>query len=245
MPVFLYNEISPNWLDLEAFKNINFEDKNSPYSIEEHTVPRVTSVLSDMLHEEYLIGWANYIGRVKGQNNKTVLDEAAALGSEVHLAIENYLKFGIIEKFNSERASNAFNSFVVWWSNIYKRNVEILLEEYTLITPYCGGTLDLLIKVDGLIYLVDFKTSNHLSYKYHLQTAAYRRMLYETLGIVIDGIIILKLHKDCILFEEEVIDLRRYDHVEYINQCDQCFLSLLQGYYYRYAVQKQYDSIIK
>ena len=116
-------------------------------------------------------------------------------------------------------------------------------QEKHLVCEYYGGTLDMLVQVDNRIYLVDFKTSNHFNYKYHLQTAAYRRILYTKYNINVDGIIILKLSKDKVYFEEQVLDFTRYDHVEYINNCERMFLSLVYAWYNRYIVENQYKKI--
>ena len=107
--------------------------------------------------------------------------------------------------------------------------------------PYYGGTLDLFLFIDGKKYIVDFKTSNHFNYKYHLQTAAYRRLLYYEYGFIVDGIIILKLSKKDISFEEQVLDLSDYNTLNYINQCDQTFQSLVYAYYNRSLVEQGYS----
>ena len=98
----------------------------------------------------------------------------------------------------------------------------------------------LYIEIDGRKYLVDFKTSNHFNYKYHLQTAAYRRLLYYKYGFITDGIIILRLSKNNVSFEEQTLDLSNYDMLQYINDCDKCFQSLVYAYYNRFTVTQQY-----
>ena len=51
------------------------------------------------------------------------------------------------------------------------------------------------MRINGKIYLIDFKTSNHVTYKYYLQLAAYSKVLREKENINIDGVIILQLNK--------------------------------------------------
>ena len=63
MKPFTYNEIKDSSLEKEMnllLSDISFEE--SPYMYGSNYVPRVTSILSDMLHEEYLMRWANYMG---------------------------------------------------------------------------------------------------------------------------------------------------------------------------------------
>ena len=56
---------------------------NSSYEFDGIVVPRVTAILSDMLHEDYLMDWSNYLGLYKHQKYKDVLDAAADKGSSV------------------------------------------------------------------------------------------------------------------------------------------------------------------
>ena len=225
------------------------EIKNSPYIFEGKFVPRVTDIISQMLHEEYLMGWANFMGRVKHMDHKLFTEEAANIGTAVHYAIENYTQKGIIPTFDIEddpdrlsKMHNCFTAFTKWWEVINTHDIHILMQEETLICKYYGGTLDMLLEIDGKIYLIDFKTSNHFNYKYHVQTAAYRRMLWTERGILIDGIIILRLSKTDTSFFEQIIDLDTYEGLNYITQCEQLFMSILYGYYCRHLVEAGFKS---
>lgn len=220
---------------------------DSSYQYNGVSVPRVTSILSDMLHEEYLMNWANYMGRVKHIDHNKFTANSAHIGTIGHDAIEKFIMTGNIDTFDTEsitenrfKARNVLSSFISWWDIINKHKVEVLMIEQSLSCALYGGTLDMLIRIDGKIYLVDFKTSNHFNYKYHLQTAAYRRMLWLTYGILIDGIIILRLSKDTNGFIEQLLDLSTYKDLKYIDDCDRCFLSLVYAYHNRQLIEKQY-----
>ena len=39
--------------------------------------------------------------------------------------------------------------------------------EETITCPYFGGTYDFLVEINGRNWLIDFKTSNHIGYKYN------------------------------------------------------------------------------
>ena len=251
MKPFTYNEIKDSSLKKEMnllLSDVSFEE--SPYMYCMNYVPRVTSILSDMLHEEYLMGWANYMGRIKHQDHTKYTERAANIGTIVHSAIEYYLKrvnisdtyFDDIEdKFMRDSCHNAFLSFKKWWSIISQNQYSILMQEQSLVCEYYGGTLDALIDINGRVYVVDFKTSNHFNYKYYLQTAAYRRLLYYNYGIIVDGIIILRLSKVDISFEEQILDFSRFNDLAFINNCERCFLSLVYAYYNRNIVQNKYS----
>ena len=222
--------------------------KRTPYVYDGKYVPRVTEILSSMLHEDYLMSWSNSIGLYGHKRYQDVLDKAANIGTMVHEAIEKFIKTGG-QRFGCEEpvpveAYRAFNSFIKWWEIISTHNIKILMQEQPLVTKYFGGTLDLLIEIDGSVYLVDFKTSNHPSYRYTLQLAAYRYALKELYNIKVDGCIILMLNKDEIRFNEIFIDMNMEYYLIYMNQCLKTFLGLVHGYYNRLIVQEQFDNVI-
>lgn len=225
-------------------------NEETPYIYENCYVPRVTSILSSMLHEDYLMNWSNYIGLYKHKKYKDVLNLSADVGTYTHQAIENYLQNGISLDISTvpvcmqQEVYNTFHSFLMWWDIILQHNIKILKEEYPLVCKYFGGTLDLLLEIDGKIYIVDFKTSNHLSYKYFLQLSAYRYMLRVNENIEVDGVIILQLSKTNHNFNEQILVFENTDHLQYMNACEQCFLSLVYAFYNRYYVENTYKSII-
>ena len=174
---------------LDRVKDQNL-DIVSPYIYQGHHVPRVTSILSDMLHEEYLMDWANNVGLYQHKKHDYYRDRAASIGTYAHKGIEICIKNNISDiKFlnlsdmnipNDIKWSvrNAIESFLLWWNTLNENHdVEVLMQETILLCQYYGGTVDLVISVDGIIYIVDFKTSNHPSYKYHLQIAAYKMII--------------------------------------------------------------------
>lgn len=216
---------------------------DSPYKFNGIAVPRVTHILAKMLHEDSLMGWSNYIGLYKHQKYKNVLDTAANIGSYTHEGIEHYIKEGkeldssTIPLPYREKVESAFQSFKDWWYNVRTHKVSILMQETPLVCEYYGGTLDLLVKIDGLIYLVDFKTSNHIGYKYFLQLAAYRRILYLYHNINIDGCIILQLDKNWNSFSEYMVNLHKYEDSQFMIECDNAFMSLVYAYYHRLMIE--------
>lgn len=235
-------------IDMSSMPEIGIDD--TPYFFNNIAVPRVTHILQEMLHEDSLMSWSNYIGLYKHQKYKTVLEMAAEIGTYTHEAIEKYIKIGhelvpedIPERYRAPVVS-AFNAFKDWWKYIKDHKLMILKQEESLVCEYYGGTLDLLIKIDDKIYLVDFKTSNHVGYKYYLQLAAYRRILALYHNIHIDGCIILQLSKTNKSFTEYMIDLHKYEDALFMYQCDETFMSLVKSYYYRHLVMKNSKSFL-
>ena len=103
--------------------------------------------------------------------------------------------------------------------------------EESLMCEYFGGTLDTVLLINEKKILVDYKTSNHITYKYLMQTAAYRYMLYVSKGIVIDGIIILQLGKESPIYSETYVDLTVDEQYNFMENCTRAFLSLVYAYY--------------
>lgn len=193
--------------------------------------------------------WANNIGLYQRKKYKDTLEEAATKGGYVHDAIEDYIQNNndldldnVLAGYRTE-VSYAYGSFRSWWSIVSKRNVKIIMQEHKLVCPWFCGTLDLLIEIDGKIYLLDFKTSNHPSYRYFLQLAAYRYILKYYYGIEIYGCGIIKLNKKVIEFEEFIIDKSNPDYEDFMNLCEQTFISLVYAYINRTMVERRYNNI--
>ena len=213
--------------------------KEEKYFYNGVAVPRVTEVISKMISEEYLLYWANALG-FKHQGYKKTVDAAANIGSEAHDLISRFLNG---ETFTTNNIP--YLGFRKWWMDISANNtVEVIGSEVPLSCPYFGGTYDLLVKINGLLYLVDFKTSNHVNYKYYLQLSAYKYML-ELQGYTISGCIILQLNKKEIAYTEYLLIFSNPDHVEFINRCFNTFLSLLYGYYNISQCERMYNNIFQ
>ena len=63
---------------LDTAKAIDFE---TPYKYENIYVPRVTTILSEMLHEEYLMDWANSVGLYQHKKHTEYTDRACDIGT--------------------------------------------------------------------------------------------------------------------------------------------------------------------
>jgi hypothetical protein len=208
-------------------------------------VPRVTSILSKCIHNDGLMYWANSLGFKHKSYSKT-LDEAANIGTQCHESIDGYLtdnSYTAPENMEYQSA-NAYNSFRKWYDNITQyANVRVICHEKTITCPYFGGTLDGLYEINGMIYLIDYKTTNHITYKHFLQLSAYRYMLRTELGINIDGCIILQLDKNSVSYNEFVLDFTNPEHLAFINTCERAFLSLVYAFYNINIVDNAYNNL--
>jgi hypothetical protein len=213
------------------------EQDDAKYFYNNIPVPRVTEILSS-ISEDYLLIWANSLG-FKRERYKDVLNRAADIGTAAHNTIEKFLKGEIYDKNNIP-----FKGFKLWWDIINTNNkVTIIGQEESLICEWFGGTYDLLLDINDKVYLVDFKTSNHIGYKYFLQLASYRYMLLKCKNINIHGCVLLQLNKFEDGFDEYVLDFTNIEHYQFIEHCAMTFFSLVFTYYNVYKAKEMYNNI--
>lgn len=227
---------------LNEITNIPNINTDRYYNDDGIPVPRVTEILSSMMHSDALMYWANNLG-FKGIKYKTALNSAANIGTEAHNTIEAFLrgKLSVMETDNIP-----FKGFFLWYNNLVQLgyDIEIVGIEVKLTCKWFGGTYDMLIRINNKLYLVDFKTSNYVTEKYFMQLAAYRYMLLLK-GININGVIVLQLDKKEPGFNEYILEFSIQEHLVFIENCTRAFLSLVYAYYNVQIVQNQYKSLSK
>jgi len=219
---------------------------NTHYEFNNNKVPRVTHILSSMLHEDSLMFWANSLGWKRQSYSKT-LKKAASIGTFVHEYIESFLRgneidLEVVPIELREEVSYGFKSFILWYKKLIKNNeIEIINMEQQLICEWYGGTYDLLIKINGKVYLVDYKTSKHIGYRYYMQLSVYKDLLER--DIKIDGIIVLQVSKESIGYNEYILYSDNPLHAEYMNSCVQTFRGLVYSYYGRLHLEQEANNI--
>ena len=227
---------------LDQMQVISNDKTSTYYNQEGIKVPRVTEILSRTIHSDGLMYWANSIG-LKGEKYRDVLNRAATVGTQAHNAIEMYLSENIKTNDNTP-----FLGFLMWYNYITQDvglPIEVIYIEHKLVCKYFGGTLDLLVKIGNKIYLLDFKTSNHVTFNYFLQLAAYRYMLKEVEGISVDGVIVLQLDKEEVGFNEYHLSFDIPDHLYFMENCQTAFLSLVFAFYNIQSIENQFNYLFK
>jgi len=123
-------------------------------------------------------------------NFREVSDEALAVGSAVHAAIEDYLMTGKEPDTDHAQVVSGFLAFLEWKD---EHKVEPVAVEETVYGKYWAGTLDLRCNLNGVPYVIDFKTSKAIyANDYGPQIAAYRSTFFG----IIEGCGILRLDKE-------------------------------------------------
>ena len=148
--------------------------------------PTPTAAIAEIL--DSCKGAAKRIGEIAKQN-----------GTLAHDWINNHIeaKIGNVELLptpENEEAKNAINAFCAWEKE--HQITWLATEEVICSDQYkVAGKLDGIAVIDGITYLVDFKTSKQVSETYCLQTAGYDLMLQE-MGFHVAGYLVLRIPKD-------------------------------------------------
>ena len=182
-------------------------------------MPSVNTVLS-ILDKPFLKPWAikgSVNEAIRLMNNNTADTDrifreaalwsenyrtyAANVGTEAHKIIENWIRSGrsnyqdgvnIANSIANAEVRQAFVAFLKWALDREPKYIasEIMGES----RMGYAGTCDAICDIEGVRYLVDFKTSTRLNDTYAIQVAAYRHMFNEH-GYAIDQSALLRLDK--------------------------------------------------
>jgi ATP-dependent exoDNAse (exonuclease V) beta subunit len=161
--------------------------------------PSVTYVLSYYPKGKFFENWLKQVGF----SADYIVKKAAEEGTQVHELCESYLN-GEELKFLDDRGRPQYNPdvwqmflrFVEFWEEfkptLIETEVHIFSDDLKV-----AGTCDLIVEINGELWLLDLKTSNQLQTVYELQTAVYGQCYEECFGKKIDrfGILWLKSSK--------------------------------------------------
>lgn len=237
----------------ESYRNKYFDY----YDYKGIGVPRVTRILDQCINKDFLIQWAAKLGKQKYFYEK---NKATTIGSRTHELIEEYLTTG---RFNEnifykippslkKNVSIAFNNFKEWMDGLANNGFfisDIIAMEKVVTCPYFGGTVDCICRINGKVYLVDFKTSKKISPEYLLQVAAYTWIINS--GYVenlpkIDGIGIIRVDKETKgKYEDLFLNFNIPWQFDIINKFTMDFGVLLNSYYTILSMEKEFIDVKK
>lgn len=157
-----------------------FDERSHTYRLDGQTLISVTQVLKPISELEY------------GEIREDVLENAAERGMAIHFALELYNEFGVEEIDEEYRGYlEAYKSFLRTYHYQPIHNELQVVSELGY-----AGTVDCVAKVNGIVTVVDYKTTSKLNpRKVGLQLAAYRQALKEE-GIDTELGAVLQLKKD-------------------------------------------------
>jgi hypothetical protein len=160
--------------------------------------PSVTYVLSYYPKGKFFEDWLKKVG----YSADYIVKKASEEGTQVHEMIEAYLNGEELNFLEHGRPMynpgvwQMFLRFVEWWEEynptLIEAEVHLFSDELKV-----AGTCDLVCEINGELWVIDFKTSNHLQTTYDLQTAMYAQCFEECFGKKVDrtGILWLKSSK--------------------------------------------------
>lgn len=98
-----------------------------------------------------------------------VLNDLAELGTVTHDWVADYLNGNEPEGLVRDEQVEMINRFLDWLED---NMVEVIATEVTVVGPNWAGTLDYILRVNGITYLVDLKTSRKIRETHYAQLAA-------------------------------------------------------------------------
>lgn len=145
--------------------------------------PSVTTVLS-ILSEDAIAAWRKKVGEEEA--NK-ISHRAATRGTAVHSIIENYIDNK--EDYADGFMPNILENFKAVQQILDQRIGKVFAQEAALYSDHLGlaGRVDCIAEFDGVISVIDFKTSRKTKEKkwienYFIQESAYAIMWEERTG---------------------------------------------------------------
>jgi hypothetical protein len=161
--------------------------------------PSVTYVLGYYPKGKFFENWLKQVGFASDY----IVKKAAEEGTQTHELCEEYLN-GAELKFLDEYGRPQYNPdvwqmflrFVEFWEEFKPTLIETEVHLFSDVLEI-AGTCDLIVEINGEIWLLDLKTSNQLQLTYELQTAVYGQCYEECFGKKIDryGILWVKSSK--------------------------------------------------
>lgn len=97
------------------------------------------------------------------------LNEAADAGTWIHAYIEDYFNDNFPEPPAREDHYQMVEAFHAWES---EHDIEVIANERTVYGPDYAGTADFFAKVDGIVSLIDWKSSRNIQTSHKAQLAA-------------------------------------------------------------------------
>lgn len=165
-------------IKVPTFDELEFEENRHIYTLDGVVIPSVTTIMRPLSQSLY-----------RGVD-ESVLNKAAARGTAVHNAIENYTLFGLSDI--EPMYKGYLDAYVSWCKDYSPQPIATECKVYHKILRY-AGTSDLLAIIDGKRILVDYKTSATVNKMLTgIQVEAYSKA-YESHDFPIDGKAILHL----------------------------------------------------
>lgn len=102
-------------------------------------------------------------------SHRAMLDDLAELGTMTHTWISDFLTTGFPEELVRDEQAQMASAFLDWYED---HDVEVIALEVTVVGDGYAGTFDAILRIDGVVYLIDFKTSRRTRDEHFAQLGA-------------------------------------------------------------------------
>jgi len=151
---------------IQPAKGLRFVPETHTYSVGAKEIPSVTTIMKrGDVYSDY------------SQVPEHILKRAADIGTGVHEAVESWIKKDTLLTTDDESCNMYLDGFVRF---LQENDFVPLYSELKLYDPdlWYAGTVDLVCRVNGVLSVVDIKTTNKLNEKaIELQLAAYQNLI--------------------------------------------------------------------
>lgn len=188
-------------------------------------------VKADFQHgREYTVDEFDSLLSEAKRSYRTYTEAAAETGSIAHDYLQRWIEAQVAGVEFTEplpedpRAASGVQAALRW---IADNNVKFVFTERKIYSPEHGyaGTADALAYVNGVLSLLDWKTSNAIRTEYRFQVAAYAHAIEQELDLDIQQSFVIRLGKENA--ELEVLHISKEEQRHDLT----VFLSLLDSWY--------------
>jgi len=192
---------------LADLQSQTFPDGKRYYTLPDGTkLPSVTTVLGAQ-KKDAIMAWRKRVGEDVAN---AISKKATGRGTNVHTLCERYL--------NNEPLGDVMPDAVEMFRSLkplLNRIDNIQYQECALWSKQLGmaGRVDCIGEFDGVLSVIDFKTSKKIKHISHIedyfwQTSAYALMYEEMIGVPIDNLVIIMAVEDeePLLFQQKTAD---------------------------------------
>ncbi len=193
--------------DLQDLESKTFPDGKRYYTLPDGTkLPSVTTVLGAQ-KKDAIMAWRKRVGE---EAANAISKKATGRGTNVHTLCERYL--------NNDKLGDIMPDAVEMFRSLkplLNRIDNIHYQECALWSKQLGmaGRVDCIGEFDGVLSVIDFKTSKKIKHISHIedyfwQTSAYALMYEEMIGVPIDNLVIIMAVEDeqPLLFQQKTAD---------------------------------------
>ena len=152
-------------------------DGSRTYKIDGKSYPSVTTICALYPKGEGFYKWLSGVGWERSQQ---IRDDAGVRGHNIHTRIKQFFETEDMdfEGLTSEEI-DMLKNFIEWWYDL--KDTKVIASELIVINKEVGyaGTVDLILEIDGVKWIIDFKTPKNIWPSHEIQLSAYKHCGHE------------------------------------------------------------------